>query len=55
MMRVRFKLRRFIPSTVILVIIRQNVLHNVEKVLKGTHLRAAWDRLYVQLFCNASP
>lgn len=56
MMRVRFKIfRRLVSPTVIFVVIRQNVFYNVEEVLEGAHLRAAWNRLYDQLFRNTSP
>jgi hypothetical protein len=56
MTRVPFRiLRRFVSPAVILVVVRQNVLDDVEELCEGAQLGATGDRLGDQLLRNAGP
>jgi len=56
MLRVRSRiLRRFVSPAVILVVVRQNVLDDVEELCEGTQLGATGDRLGDESLRNAGP
>lgn len=56
MMRVQPRLfRRLVTSTMILVVVRQHVLHDAEEFVEWAQLGATRDRLDDQLFADAGP